>query len=195
MRAITIGLLAAALFEGILVGTAAAAAAQPAAPQPVAPAPAIPAPRDVPYPGHIDLAVDTSNIEQGIYAVHETIPVAKNARMTLLYPEWRPGNHSPTGRNRLARVAGLVITADGKPVAWTRDPVNVFAYHVPLSSSVSSIDLDFQYLAPPASGFGRPEFTARILTLDWDAVTPYPAGYYARQITVDARLKIPSGWQ
>jgi len=195
MRAITIGLLSAALFEGILVGTAAAAAAQPAAPQPVAPAPAIPAPRDVPYPGHIDLAVDTSNIEQGIFAVHETIPVAKGVGMTLLYPEWRPGNHSPSGRSRLARVANLVITANGKPMAWARDPVDVFAFHVPLPRGATSIDVDFQYLAPPARDYGRPETTLRILTLDWDAVTLYPAGYFTRQITVDARLKVPGGWQ
>jgi predicted metalloprotease with PDZ domain len=195
MRAITIGLLSAAVFAGILMRTAAGATAQPASPQPAAPTPAIPAPRDVPYPGHIAMAVDTSNIAQGIFAVHETIPVAKGVRMTLLYPEWRPGNHSPTGRSRIARVARLVITADGKPLAWTRDPVNVFAFHVPLPSTATSIDVDFQYLAPPASEYGRPETTLRILTLDWDAVTLYPAGYYARQITVDARLKVPSGWQ
>jgi predicted metalloprotease with PDZ domain len=195
MRAITPGLLSFAIFAGILMRTAAGGTVQAAAPQPAAPTPAIPAPADVSYPGHIELAVDASNIAQDIFAVHETIPVIKGARMTLLYPEWRPGNHSPTGRSRLARVAGLAITADGKPIAWTRDPVDVFAFHVPLPSTATSINVDFQYLAPPASEYGRAETTARILTLDWDAVTLYPAGYYARQITVDARLKIPSGWQ
>jgi predicted metalloprotease with PDZ domain len=195
MRATKIWLLSTALFTGILTRAAAGAGAQPTPPQPVAPTPAIPAPRDVPYPGHITLAVDTSNIAQGIFTVHETIPVAKGARMTLLYPEWRPGNHSPTGRGRLGRVAGLTITANGKPLAWTRDPVDVFAFHVPLSSAVTAINVDYQYLAPPASAYGRPERTLRILTLDWDAVTLYPAGYYARQIMVDAQLKVPSGWQ
>jgi predicted metalloprotease with PDZ domain len=149
----------------------------------------------VKFPGHIAIAVDTSNIGQGIFAVHETIPVTKGARMTLLYPEWRPGNNSPTGRGRIARVAGLVITADGKPLAWSRDTVNVFAFHLSLPSMATSIDVNFQYLVPPASEYGRPETTLRILTLDWDAVTLYPAGYYARQITVEARLKLPSGWQ
>jgi predicted metalloprotease with PDZ domain len=195
MRAIITGLLSAAVFSGMLMAAAAGATAQPAPPQPAAPTPAIPAPRDVPYPGHIALMVDTSNIAQGIFTVHETIPVTKGAHMILLYPEWRPGNHSPSGRSRLARISGLMVTADGKALAWTRDPVNVFAFHVPLPSTVSSIDVDFQYLAPPAREYGRAETTPRILTLDWDAVTLYPAGYYSRQITVDARLKIPSGWQ
>jgi predicted metalloprotease with PDZ domain len=195
MRAIMTGLLSAAVFSTVLMQTAAGANSQPALPQPAASAPAIPLPRDVSYPGHIAVAVDTANIAQGIFAVHETIPVTRGARLTLLYPEWRPGNHSPTGRGRLARVAGLVITADGKPLAWSRDPVNVFAVHVSVPSRVTSIDVDFQYLPPPASDYGRPETTLRILTLDWDAVTFYPAGYYARQITVDARLTIPGGWQ
>ena len=195
MRAMTIGLLSAAVLAGILLRTALAATAEPAPPQSAVPTPAVPAPRDVQFPGHIAIAVDTSNIGQGIFMVHERIPVTKGARMTLLYSEWRPGNHSPTGRNRIARVAGLVITADGKPLAWSRDPVNVFAFHVLLPSTATSIDVDFQYLAPPASEYGRPETTAHILTLDWDAVTLYPAGYYARQITVDARLKVPSEWQ
>lgn len=193
MRAIAIRWLPAAVLTGVLMSTA--AAAQPAPPQPTAPTPPIPAPRDVPYPGNIALAVDTSNIAQGIFTVHEIIPVSKGAGMTLLYPEWRPGNHSPSGRSRLARVAGLVITADGKPLAWSRDPVNVFAFHVPLPAAARSIDVDFQYLVPPASGYGRLETTPRILTLDWDAVTLYPAGYYTRRITFDARLKLPSGWQ
>ena len=195
MRAITIGLLSAAVFSTLLMQTAVGANSKAAPPQPAAPAPAIPLPRDVPYPGHIAMAVDTSNVAQGIFAVHEDIPVTPGARMTLLYPEWRPGNHSPSGRSRLARVASLVITADGKPLAWSRDPVNVFAFHVSVPSRVTSIAVDFQYLAPPASEYGRPETTPRILTLDWDAVTLYPAGYYARQITFDVRLKTPSGWQ
>lgn len=195
MRAITTGMLSAAVFSTVLMQIAVGANAQPAPPQPAAPTPAIPVPRDVSYPGHIAVAVDTANIAQGIFGVRETIPVTKGARMTLLYPEWRPGNHSPTGRSRLARVASLVITADGKPLVWTRDPVNVFAVHVSVPLRVTSIDVDFQYLAPPASEYGRPETTPRILTLDWDAVMFYPAGYFARQITVDARLTIPSGWQ
>ena len=195
MRAITTGMLSAAVLSAILMQAAAGATSEPPPPQPAAPTPAIPAPRDVSYPGHISVAVDTSNIAQGIFEVHETIPVIKGAPLTLLYPEWRPGNHSPTGRSRLARVARLEITADGKPLAWTRDPVNVFAFHVSPPSRATSIDVDFQYLTPPASEYGRPETTLRILTLDWDAVTLYPAGYYARQITVDARLRTPSGWQ
>jgi predicted metalloprotease with PDZ domain len=37
--------------------------------------------------------------------------------------------------------------------------------------------------------------TTNILTLDWDSVVLYPAGYYARQIPIEPRLKVPAGWQ
>jgi predicted metalloprotease with PDZ domain len=180
-----------------LISAAQGAAPQPALPQPAAPTAPVPAPKDLPYPGTIALAVDTSNIAQGIFTVHETIPVAKNAGagLTLLYPEWRPGNHSPTARNRIGRVAGLVVTANGTPVAWSRDVVDIYAFHVPLPPKTTSVEVDFQYLAPPSGDYGRPETTTNILTLDWDDVVLYPAGYYARQIPIEARLKVPEGWQ
>jgi len=138
--------------SALLVNIVLIGAAQGGPPQPAPAAAPVPAPRDVPYPGTITLAVDASNIAQDIFTVHETIPVAKGAGLTLLYPEWRPGNHSPTARNRIARVAGLVITANGAPVAWSRDPVNVYAFHVPLPPKVTSVEVDFQYLSPLGRG-------------------------------------------
>ncbi len=185
MRAIT-----ALLLYAVLIG-----AAHGAPPQPASATAPVPAPRDLPYPGTIALAVDASNIAQDILAVHETIPVAPGADLTLLYPEWRPGNHSPTGRSRLGRVSGLVITANGTPVAWSRDPVDMYAFHVPLPPQATSVQVDFQYLSPPSAEYGRPDTTTNILTLDWDTVVLYPAGYFSRQIPIEARLKIPAGWQ
>ena len=185
MRAIAATLIGATLF-----GTA-----HSSPPQPAVPTAPVRAPKEVQYPGTIALAVDTSNITQDIFVVHETIPVAKGAGLTLLYPEWRPGNHSPTARSRIGRVAGLVITVNGTPVAWSRDPVNMYAFHVPLPPKATSVEVDFQYLAPPSADYGRPETTTNILTLDWDAVVLYPAGYYARKIPIEAHLKLPAGWQ
>ena len=99
MRAIT----------ALLVYTALIGAAHGAPPQPAAATLPVPPPRDLPYPGTIALAVDASNIAQDIFLVHETIPVTRGASLTLLYPEWRPGNHSPTARSRIGRVAGLMM--------------------------------------------------------------------------------------
>ena len=64
-------------------------------PQPVAPPPPIVAPVDTPYPGTISLAVDPTNVTTRVLNVHETIPI-KARNLTLLYPEWHPGTHSPS---------------------------------------------------------------------------------------------------
>ena len=53
------------------------------------------APVDTPYPGTISLNVDVTNVNDRIMNVHETIPV-KGREITLLYPEWLPGTHSPS---------------------------------------------------------------------------------------------------
>ena len=93
---------------------------QPAA-QPVVDA--IPAPRDIPWPGTIVLDIDASDTTQRIWRVRQTISLASSGPLTLLYPEWLPGKHGPRGQ--IEKVAGLKITANGRAVGWTRDPVDV----------------------------------------------------------------------
>src|SRR3546814_6968854 len=57
----------------------------------------VPAPRDVPYaPGTIKLEVDATNLAQRIFHVKQTIPV-QAGELTLLYPMWIPGGHTPRG--------------------------------------------------------------------------------------------------
>ncbi|HET7931103.1 MAG TPA: peptidase M61, partial [Rhodanobacteraceae bacterium] len=46
----------------------------------------IPAPQDTPYPGTIAIHVDASDTSQGIFRVHETIPVTPG-KLILLYPK------------------------------------------------------------------------------------------------------------
>src|SRR5438309_1403013 len=102
--------------------------AQSAGPQP-SPMPApITAPKDMPSPGTIHLSVDATDIERHIFNIRETIPVRPGDSIVLLYPQWTPGNHSPTGR--VDQVAGLRILANGATLPWVRDPVDVFAFHV-----------------------------------------------------------------
>jgi len=152
----------------------------------------IPYPKDVAYPGDIQLSVDATDLERRIVRVHETIAGIR-PNMILLYPEWLPGTHAPEGP--IDRFAGLKITAHGKPVAWTRDPVEVFAFHVAVPAGVKSIDVDFQYLSPTSAKVGAMEFSRDVLMIEWNNVTLYPAGYFSRQIPVTATLTLPSGWK
>ncbi len=166
--------------------------AQNSAPEAQPIASTIPAARDIPRPGVITLSVDASDVTRGIFQVRETIPVAAGP-LTLLYPEWIPGNHSPTGQ--ISKLAGLKFSAGGKPLAWKRDPVEVFALHVEVPAGATSLQAEFQFLAPTDGAQGRIVTTPDMLNLQWFAVSLYPAGHYVRQITVAASVKLPDGWK
>ena len=154
------------------------------------PAP-IPAPQDRPYPGVIQLSVDASDTERRIVRVHEIIPLA-GGELTLLYPQWIPGGHAPEGP--IDRLAGLVVRAGGKPVAWTRDTVNVFAFHIDPPRDATSLEVEFQYLSPVRDEVGPTEVTSKMMDLQFVQTMLYPAGYYARQILVQADVTLPEGW-
>ena len=59
----------------------------------------VPDAADRPYPGGtMRLDIDATDITRGAYRVTQTIPVAPGTkRLTLLMPQWLPGNHAPTG--------------------------------------------------------------------------------------------------
>jgi len=164
-----------------------------AEPEPAPDAPRIPAPRDVPHPGVIQLVVDATDLERGILAVHETMSVAASGPMILLYPKWLPGNHAP--RLFTERLAGLRITASGQKVAWRRDPVDMSAFHIEVPKGVSVLDISFQYLSPISAREWPRLLSPNLLDIWWPTVTLYPAGYFSRQIEVEAGVKLPENFQ
>lgn len=152
----------------------------------------VPPPLDVVYPGTIVLKVDATDLNQQIFRVRETIPVQAGA-LTLLFPQWIPGNHGPSGP--LTQLAGVKFTAKGKPVEWVRDPVEVFAFHLTVPAGATQLDAEFQFLSPVDVNQGRITMTAEMLGVQWAAVTLYPAGYNSRRIQIQADLTLPAGWQ
>lgn len=160
-------------------------------PQPFVGADTIPPPRDIAYPGTITLAVDATDIAHGIFRVRETIPV-RPGPLTLLYPKWLPGNHSPSGT--IDKFAGLIVTAGGRTIPWRRDPVDINAFHVDVPAGVSRIDLAFQYLSAKTEAQGRIVMAPAMLNLQWNSVALYPAGYFTRRILIEASATYPAGW-
>jgi predicted metalloprotease with PDZ domain len=182
---------ATALFAALLLALTTAVCAQDSAgPQPAPLPPPIAAPADTPYPGTISLLVDLTNITDRVVNVHETIPV-KGREITLLYPEWIPGTHSPS--NPLANMAGLVVSADGKRVAWVRDRVNVYAFHIDVPQDVTTLEVNFQYLAPLRPKDGR--ISSNFANLSWNNALLYPAGYFSRRIEFSPALRLPQAWK
>ena len=148
-------------------------------------------PKDTPYLAEIRLIVDATDIDRHIFNVRETVPVPAGESIVLLYPQWVPGNHSPTAR--VDKLAGLMIYADGARVPWVRDPVDVFAFHVNVPAGVSTLEVQFQFTSPVDTNEGRIVMTPEMLNLQWNAVALYPAGYFVRQIVVEPSVRLPEG--
>jgi predicted metalloprotease with PDZ domain len=185
----------AAVLSICLAGTAAAQLAPSlnSKPPAIAKVDAIPGPRDVPYPGTIKLTVDATDVTRAIFKVHETVPVSGPSDVVLLYPKWLPGNHSPSGQ--INKVAGFRATANGRELNWVRDTLDVYAFHVAVPQGVSTIDVDFQYVSPTAENQGRVVATPDLASIEWIANSMYPAGYFVRDIPVQASVIVPPGWR
>ncbi len=155
------------------------------------PAPIAP-PEDKPYPGTIRLAVNAADTDTKIVRVHEDIPI-QGTDTVLFYPQWIPGTHGPKGP--IDRFAGLVIKANGTPLPWRRDPGDVYAFHVAPPAGTTTLQVEFDYLSPTSFPVGPVEISPDIVTLRWHTVLLYPAGYFARQIPIDASVTLPAGWK
>jgi len=180
-------------FAAALTATSPLAAQTFPLPQPTPMPPAIPAPQDVAYPaGALKLEVDATDLDRRIFRVHEWIPIVAGQPVTLLYPEWVPGGHSP--RNPLSLMGGLVVKAGGQALPWTRDPVHVHAFHVAPPAGATLLEVEFQYLSPTERDQGRIQMTPELISAEWIDLALYPAGYFGRRIQVEPTLRLPAGW-
>ncbi|WP_241233488.1 M61 family metallopeptidase [Altericroceibacterium xinjiangense] len=186
-----------ALSASALLAAPAAAQMQPAtnsAPQAVPIVTTVPDARDVRYPGTIRLDIDATDTLRGLYKVTQVVPVPSGAReLVLQLPEWLPGNHAPRGPINL--LANIGFEVDGQPVQWTRDPLEVHAFRIPLPEGARQVTARFVHTSPIQPDQGRITMTQEMLNLQWEKMSLYPAGYYTRQIPVQPTVTFPAGWQ
>src|SRR3954447_7631289 len=144
--------------------------------------------------GPIRLRVDASEVTRRVVHVQLTLP-AKAGPMTLLYPEWIPGEHGPTGP--ILQMVGLRVQGGGRAIPWKRDAVNMFAFHIDVPAGVSSIDVAFDYLAPPESeGFSAGgSTTSKLAVLNWNQLLLYPQGTDPDALQYQASMKVPNSWR
>jgi predicted metalloprotease with PDZ domain len=142
----------------------------------------------LPAPGEsISLTVDATKAPQKFLAVHLVLPV-KPGPLTLYYPKWIPGEHSPGGP--IANLTGLHFEADGKPIPWQRDLLDVFTFHVDIPAGVTQLDAKYNYIEAPGASA-----TDKLLILEWNEVALYPAGTPAEKLMYQATILLPEGWK
>lgn len=144
--------------------------------------------------GPIQLRVDATEAPQRILHAHLTMP-AQPGPMTLVYPKWIPGEHTPSGP--IVNLVGLKITAAGQPVAWRRDSVNVYAFHLTVPVGATAIEVDFDFLSPsqgPGASSGSAT-TTELAVLNWNQLLLYPEGSDPDKLQYQATLRVPKGWR
>jgi predicted metalloprotease with PDZ domain len=122
------------------------------------------------------------------------IPVTAG-EVELVFPKWIPGEHGPTGP--IVDLTGLKFFANGQRLAWRRDLVEMYEFHLTVPQGVNTLEatLDLVMPAPPEGFSSGASATTQLDVLSWNQVVLYPLGPRTDEIQVVASLKLPAGWK
>ncbi len=141
----------------------------------------------------IQLSVDLTDAPRNIFHSKLTIPV-KPGPLTLVYPEWIPGNHRPAGP--IANVTGIKMEAGGQTLAWQRDPVDMYAFHVDVPAGAMELHVSMDTITNDGSaGASGPAATTNVLDLNWNQVVLYPQGASSDAVQIQASVTPPRDWK
>jgi predicted metalloprotease with PDZ domain len=120
------------------------------------------------------------------------VPVT-GSTVSLTYPRWIQGYHTPTGP--LLDVVGLKVTADGRPLEWNRDPVDLYTIRIdPHGAREIEVTFDFVFLTDGDVRSEEPSTTEKLAVLNWHTVVMAPTGAANDSVMVEPSLRLPSGW-
>ncbi|MGA3175711.1 MAG: M61 family peptidase [Candidatus Acidiferrum sp.] len=142
----------------------------------------------------VKIAVDLRDVAKHLFHAQLVFPV-KPGPLTLVYPKWIQGEHSPTGP--IVNLIGPKMRAAGQQVAWRRDDLDMYAFHLEVPGGASTLEVALDYLSPAEANGSRetPSATVQIAVLNWYLVTLYPQGAKTDDLTYAASLRLPGGWK
>ena len=132
----------------------------------------------------IQITADLSDAPRRLYHAEIDLPVTPGP-LTLITPEWIPGNHRPTGP--VDDITGVVFTANGQTLPWRRDDVNLFEFHIAIPQGVTSLHAHLDCIATF-------RVTDKMAVLEWEKLLLYPAHTPVRDIPIQPTVTVPAGW-
>jgi predicted metalloprotease with PDZ domain len=132
----------------------------------------------------IQVVADLTDAPRKLYHAEIDLPVSAGP-LTLTTPRWIPGNHRPTGP--VSDITGVVFTIDGKPIAWRRDDVDMYEFHVTIPSGATTLHAHLDCIVTE-------RVTNKMAVLEWEKLLLYPAHVPVRDIPVQPSVKVPDGW-
>src|ERR1700694_5951366 len=79
----------------------------------------------------IQITAHLTDAPRPLYHAEVELPVSTGP-LTLTTPKWIPGNHRPTGP--VDSITGVIFTANGKPIEWRRDDVDLYQFHLTITA-------------------------------------------------------------
>jgi predicted metalloprotease with PDZ domain len=134
------------------------------------------------------ITADLTDAPRKLLHAEIEIPV-KPGPFTFTAAKWIPGNHSPTGP--IGDFAGIFVTGNGQPIAWRRDDVDMYAFHVNVPEGVARLHIRDDFLAV-AQGI---DVAPNLAEIEWERLMLYPAGVPVNKIVVVPSVIVPSGWR
>ncbi len=141
---------------------------------------------------NMTLRADLTDAPRGLMRGTQSIPV-KPGPLTLVYPQWIPGYHGPVGP--ITDLSAIKFSVGGKPVAWRRDLVDLYAFHVDVPPGATTLDVGLEYLAPTGKTGNDPNTSSQLAVLEWNLILLLPQGADAAKITIDPSVVLPAGWK
>ena len=142
----------------------------------------------------IALTVDATAAPRGLLHATLRIPAAPGP-LTLFYPKWIPGEHSPSGP--VNNVTGLKFSANGQPLDWRRDAEDMFTLQLTVPPGADVVDVAFDFLLAAGGGgySASGSSTPHLLIVSWNQLLFYPQTATPLKTPFVASLKLPPGWQ
>ena len=133
----------------------------------------------------IRITADLSEAPRKLYHAEIDLPVKPGEHASFLTPQWIPGNHAPNGP--ASQIVGVVFYANGQPIPWRRDDVNLYEFHVDVPAGVTSLHVHLDSIVP-----GR--VTREMAVLEWERLMLYPAHIPVKDIAIQPSVTVPAGW-
>ena len=132
----------------------------------------------------IRITADLTDAPRKLYHAEVELPV-KAGENSFTTPQWIPGNHRPTGP--VADITGVVFTANGQPLPWRRDDVDLYQFHVNVPKGVTTLHAHLDCIVLSRA-------SDKLAVLEWEKLMLYPANTPVREIAIQPSVTVPKGW-
>jgi predicted metalloprotease with PDZ domain len=132
----------------------------------------------------IRITADLSEAPRKLYHAEVELPVTPGP-LTLITPEWIPGEHRPTGPAE--DITGVAFTANGHALPWRRDDTNLYEFHLTVPAGVTTLHAHLDCIVTS-------RVTSKFAVLEWEKLLLYPANTPVADIPIQPSVTVPAGW-